>query len=141
MSRDTIVFGSGRLEKSLTLIITASTLSVALSHPGNLTDLFFCAVGLFSAAYTLYVVFSFRLTVGDGYIVCRWFGKFQAISFDDIVSWRVRYTLEPLGTYTVESKSGTNLRFPSSVQRPRELERILDDLVFQATESEQPIRN
>lgn len=127
-TRTRLVFGMGRLEKFS--VVFAAGFSI-LTFWGTITRPVVDVIhilGLFLVGFAVCYAFSFRLIIDDGFIVKQALGKFHAISFNDIRAWHVRYMLKPLGLYIIESKSGTSFEFPATIERPRELESVLDSL-------------
>lgn len=128
-----LVFSIGLAEKLTAIYIACFSLYVfwqSMTHPlRSPLDVPIRIVDLISGAYVLYYTFSFQMMVGDGFITKRVLGKYHSIRMDDVQAWHVRYSFKPLGRYTIESKSGTTFGFPANIDRPRELEQILDLLM------------
>jgi hypothetical protein len=91
--------------------------------------------GVFFALFAVYYAYSSRLIVDDDFIIKEAIGKFQAMRFDDIESWRVqKFAFGALGRHIIRSRSGLTLDFTTGVDRPLELERILESATLVARE-------
>jgi hypothetical protein len=91
--------------------------------------------GIFFALFAVYYAYSSRLIVDDGFIIKQANGKFQAMRFDDIESVRLqKFGFGTMGRYIIKSKSGVTFDFTSGVDRPLELERLLESAALIARE-------
>jgi hypothetical protein len=128
-----IVFCVGLAEKFF--LITAAVLGLlpllelpSSHHAGPDNYIWILGIpGIYFALFAVYYAFSFRLIFDDGFIIRQAIGKFQAMRFDDIESWRVQtFAFGMFGRYIVRSRSGITLDFTRGVDRPLELKRILE---------------